>query len=111
MLIINYNYFIHELMINELISKRLGDKIARTSVQVWKMQWHSSGPVKGGREKLIVNTRTSDYMSVHTITTGKRHYGASPQKQLRVNHFRRHFRGKGKQPQKNFTSAGRRKLR
>lgn len=72
-----------------------GDKIEKASVQVWKMRWHSSGPVKGGREKLIVNTRTSDYISVHTITTGKRMYGADPQTQLRVNHYRRHFRGKG----------------
>ena len=84
----------------------VGEHTRLDSVAVWNMTWREGGPLKRGREKLIVNTRTSSYMSAHVITTGKRMKVASDTTQLRLNHFRRpmNFRTSGAQAQQTVWS-------
>jgi len=71
------------------------DGISTASIDVSNITWRSGGPFKRGREKLVINVNQTQYISVHTVTTGPPMYRSDPTNELRMNHFRRHFNGLG----------------
>eukprot|EP00041_Stephanoeca_diplocostata_P036893 m.1366121 g.1366121 ORF g.1366121 m.1366121 type:complete len:579 (+) comp24951_c0_seq7:127-1863(+) len=81
--------------------------IAKDSLALWNMTWRSSGPFKGGREKLIFQPGQVNYISVHSITGGPRPVVPDPEKHVRLNHFRRHFKGLGSEdPTPSWRDSG-----
>lgn len=72
------------------------DNVSDSSLAIQNMTWRSSGPFKRGREKLILDPSRVDYISVHQVTTPRNSmHSPNPESELRLNHFRRHFKGIG----------------
>ena len=61
-----------------------GEDVHLDDVAVWNMTWREKGPLRRGREKLIINTRTASYISVHVVTTGSKMKVADSESELRL---------------------------
>eukprot|EP00035_Acanthoeca_spectabilis_P033503 m.24040 g.24040 ORF g.24040 m.24040 type:complete len:530 (-) comp6020_c0_seq1:985-2574(-) len=66
---------------------------SRLKFDAWNMIWRDGRPTVSGREKIISRPELVDYIAVHKVTTGLRSAHPDPEKELRHNHFSRHFKG------------------